>query len=147
MKTKTKESFEWQRLIKIMLCRPRWSSSLPPGTSYEIKSLGYNTIRAYLVAAGKESTCNAGDPGSILGLGRSLGEGIGYPLQYPWASLVAQLVKNPAISWSEMATHSSILCLENPMDRGVWQTTVCGVARVGHDVLTKLPHVKIKTSV
>ena len=44
---------------------------------------------------GKESACNAGDPGSIPGVGRSLGEGIGYPLQYSWASLVAQLVKNP----------------------------------------------------
>ena len=46
-------------------------------------------------SVGKESTCNAGDPGSIPGLGRSPGEGIGYPLQYSWASLVAQLVKNP----------------------------------------------------
>ena len=45
-------------------------------------------------SAGKESTCNAGDPGSIPGLGRSAGEGIGYPLQYSWASLVAQTVKN-----------------------------------------------------
>ena len=46
----------------------------------------------------KESTCNAGDPGSIPGSGRSAGEGMGYPLQYSWASLVAQLVKNlPAI--------------------------------------------------
>ena len=44
---------------------------------------------------GKESTCNAGDPGSIPGSGRSSEEGIGYPLQYSWASLVAQLVKNP----------------------------------------------------
>ena len=42
---------------------------------------------------GKEFACNAGDPGSIPGLGRSPGEGIGYPLQYSWASLVAQLVK------------------------------------------------------
>ena len=42
----------------------------------------------------KESACNAGDPGSIPGSGRSAGEGIGYPLQYSWASLVAQLVKN-----------------------------------------------------
>ena len=46
-------------------------------------------------SAGKESNCNAGDPGSIPGLGRSPGEGIGYPLQYSWASLVAQLVENP----------------------------------------------------
>ena len=35
-------------------------------------------------SAGKESACNAGDPGSIPGLGRSTGEGIGYPLQYSW---------------------------------------------------------------
>ena len=46
-------------------------------------------------SVGKESTCNAGDPGSIPGLGRSPGEGIGYPLQYFWSSLVAQMVKNP----------------------------------------------------
>ena len=44
---------------------------------------------------GKESICNTGDPGLIPGLGRSAGEGIGYPLQYSWASLVTQLVKNP----------------------------------------------------
>ena len=47
-------------------------------------------------SVGKESACNAGDPGSIPGSGRSLGEGIGYLLQYFWASLVAQLVKNPS---------------------------------------------------
>ena len=46
-------------------------------------------------SAGKESTFNAGDPGSIPGSGRSPGEGIGYPLHYSWASLmVAQMVKN-----------------------------------------------------
>ena len=44
-------------------------------------------------SAGKQSTCNAGDPGLIPGLGRSPGEGIGYPFQYSWASLVAQMVK------------------------------------------------------
>ena len=45
-------------------------------------------------SVGKESTCNAGGPGSIPGLGRSPGEGMGYPLQASWASLVAQLVKH-----------------------------------------------------
>ena len=45
-------------------------------------------------SAGEESTCNAGDQGSIPGSGRSAGKGIGYPLQYSWASLVTQLVKN-----------------------------------------------------
>ena len=44
---------------------------------------------------GKESTCNAGDSSWIPGSGRSAGEGIGYPILYSWASLVAQLVKNP----------------------------------------------------
>ena len=44
-------------------------------------------------SVGKESTCNAGDPSSIPGSGRSTGKGIGYPLQYSWASLVAQLIK------------------------------------------------------
>ena len=43
---------------------------------------------------GKESAWDAGDPGSIPGSGRSPGEGNGYPLQYSWASLVAQMVKN-----------------------------------------------------
>ena len=46
-------------------------------------------------SAGKESSCNAEDPGLIPGLGSSTGEGIGYSLQYSWASLVAQTVKNP----------------------------------------------------
>ena len=50
-------------------------------------------------SAGKGSACNAGDPGSIPGSGRSAGEGIGYPLQYSQASLVAQLVKNLPAMW------------------------------------------------
>ena len=76
-------------------------------------------------SAGKESACNAEDPSSIPGLGRSPGEGIGYLLQYSWASLVAQLVKNlPAMQETLVqflgrevplekgqATHSSILGL------------------------------------
>ena len=50
-------------------------------------------------SVGKESTRNAGDPSSISGLGRSAGEPIGYPLQYSWASLVVQLVKNLSAMW------------------------------------------------
>ena len=46
-------------------------------------------------SAHKESACNAGDPGLVSGSERSAGEGIGYLFQYSWASLVAQLVKNP----------------------------------------------------
>ena len=77
---------------------------------------------------GKESACNAGDPGSIPGLGRSPAEGTGYPLQYSCASLVAQLVKNLLAmqeTWvrflgledpleEEMVTHFSILAWRIP---------------------------------
>ena len=79
-------------------------------------------------SSGIESACNAADPRLIPGLGRSAGEGIGYPLQYSWASLVPQLVKNlPAmqetwvrsLGWEdqlekETATHSSILAWRIP---------------------------------
>ena len=50
-------------------------------------------------SVGKESTCNAGDPGSIPGSGRSTAERIGYPLQYFGASLMAQLLKDPPAMW------------------------------------------------
>ena len=50
-------------------------------------------------SVGKKSVCSAGLPGSIPGSGRSPGEGIGYPLQYYWASLVAQLLKNLPAMW------------------------------------------------
>ena len=87
--------------------------------------------------AGQESTCNAGDPGSIPGLGRSTGEGIDYPLQYSWTSLVAQLVNNMPTMWEAWvqslgwedslekgkATHSSILAWRIP-----W-TVAHGVAK------------------
>ena len=54
---------------------------------------------ASLSLVGKEFACNAGNPVSIPRSGRSAGEGIGYPFQYSWASLVAQLVKNPSAVW------------------------------------------------
>ena len=50
-------------------------------------------------SVGKESTCNGGDPGSIPRSGRSFGEGIGYPLQCSWSSLVAELVKTLPTMW------------------------------------------------
>ena len=50
-------------------------------------------------SVGKESACSAGDSGSTPGSGRSTAEGIGYPLQYSWASLVTQLVKNLPAMW------------------------------------------------
>ena len=66
-------------------------------------------------SVGKESTCNAGDPGLIHGLERSAGEGIGYPFQYSWASLVAQLVKNPPAMWE---TWVRSLGWNNPLEKG-----------------------------
>ena len=83
----------------------------------------WNSKRSPDSSVGKESACNAGDPGSIPESERSAGEGIGYPLHYSWAFLVAQLVKNPpamqetwvqSLGWEDplekgRATHSSIL--------------------------------------
>ena len=66
-------------------------------------------------SVGKKSTCNAGDPGSIPGSGRSPGEGIGYPLQYSWASLVAHLVKNLLAMWE---TWVRSLSWEDPLEKG-----------------------------
>ena len=66
-------------------------------------------------SVGKESACKAGDPGSILGWGRSAREGIGYPLQYSWASLVAQLVNNLPAMWK---TWVQSLGWEGPLEKG-----------------------------
>ena len=79
----------------------------------------------------------------ISGSGRSPGEGIGYPLPYSWASLVAQTVKDLPAMWETwvqslgradpleegMATHSSILSWRIPWDRGAWWNTVHGVTK------------------
>ena len=66
-------------------------------------------------SVGIESTCNAGDASSILGSGRSPGEGIGHPLQYSWASLVAQLIKNLPAVWE---TWVRSLGWEDPLEKG-----------------------------
>ena len=84
-----------------------------------IKYLGINLLKETKVmgfphsSVGKSSACNAGDPGSIPGLGRSPGEENGSPLQYS--------------------------CLENPMDKGDWQATVHRIVRVRHDLASKPP--------
>ena len=66
-------------------------------------------------SVGKESACNAGDSGSVPGWGRSAGEGIGYSLQYSWAFLVAQLVKNLPTMWE---TWIQSLGWEDPLEKG-----------------------------
>ena len=93
-------------------------------------------------SVGKESACNTGDPSSVPGLGRSAGEGIGYPFQHSWASFVAQLVKNlPAkretwvrsLVWEDLlekgkATYSSMLAWRIP-----WIVQSMGSQRVRHN--------------
>ena len=88
-------------------------------------------------SVGKEFTYNVADLGSIPGSGRSSGEGIGYPLQYSWASLVAQLVKIlpamwktwvPSLGWEDplekgRAAHFQYSGLENSMDSIVHEVT------------------------
>ena len=93
-------------------------------------------------SVGKESACSVGDPGSNPGSGRPAGEGIGYPYQYSWASLVTQLVKNPpairetwiqSLGWEDplekgKATHTSMLAL-----RITWTIQSMGLQRVRHN--------------
>ena len=109
-------------------------------SNYQVFQLGFPGS-----SVGKESTCNAGNPGSIPGSGRSTGDGIGYPLQYCWASLVAQLVKNPPAVWETWVwslvwedplekgkvTHSNILAWRIP-----WTIYSMGLQRIGHDWVT-----------
>ena len=71
-------------------------------------------------SVGKESACDAGDPGLIPGWG-TLGKGIGYPLQYSWASLVTQLVKSPPAVWE---TWVWTVCWEDPLEKGKVPTPV-----------------------
>ena len=102
----------------------------------------------------KESASNAGDPGLIPGSGRSPEEGIGYPLHYSRASLVAQLVKNPPAtreSWvwflgredpleEHMATHSSFLAWRIPWTEEPGRLQSMGSQRFGHNWATKHTH-------
>ena len=102
-------------------------------------------------SVGKESACNAGGCGSIPGLKRSPGEGIGHPLQFTWASLVTQTIKNLlamretwvwSLGWEHplkegMAIHSTILVWRMPINRGTWWATVQGITKSWHDWVTK----------
>ena len=101
-------------------------------------------------SAGKESACNTGYSRSVPGLGRSPGEGIGYPLQCFWALLVAQMIKNtPAVlknwvwplDWDDllekgMATNSNILAWRSPWAEEPGRLQSMGSHRVGHDWAT-----------
>ena len=96
--------------------REQTKSSSPKKIFFFLSRVGKRTSQSLVTSThatgfpggseGKESACTAGDQVSVLGLGRSPGEGHGNPLQYS--------------------------CLENLMDRGAWWATVHGVTRVGH---------------
>ena len=99
----------------------------------------------------KEFTCNAGDPALIPGSGRSPGEGIGYPLQYSWASLLTHMVKNPLAMWETWiqslgwegslkkgkATHITILSWRIPWTEEPGGLQSMGSQRVRHDWATQ----------
>ena len=98
-------------------------------------------------SAGKASACNAGNSGSIPGSGRSSGEEIGYPLQYSWASLVAQTIKNPpamreawvlSLGWEDpwrRAWQPAPVSLpgESPWTEEPGEPQSMGLQRIGHD--------------
>ena len=98
-------------------------------------------------SAGKESSYSAGSSGLIPGLGSFPGEGIGYPLQYSWASLIAQTVKHlptmqetwvQSLGWEDpleegMATYSSIFAWRIPWIEELGGLQSKGLQRVGHD--------------
>jgi len=78
----------------------------------------------------------------IHGSGRSTGEGIGYPLQYSWGSLVAQLVKNPpavqetwvqSLGWEDPLEKGKATCFSILAWRIPWTVSSMGLQRVGHD--------------
>ena len=94
-------------------------------------------------SAGKESSCNVGNPSRIPELGRSPGERTSYPPQDSWPSLEAQMVKKPLamqetwvplLGWEDpleegMVTYTSILAWRIPMDREAWRATIQGFAK------------------
>ena len=82
-----------------------WSASSGKRNKSHSKQIGLDQTHGFLGGSGgRESSCSAGDPDSILGLGKSPGEGNGNPLQYS--------------------------CLENSMNRGAWKATVHGVTKL-----------------
>ena len=120
-----------------------------PSTGLGTRKLSPNIYDGAILRTGfpdssvdKEFACNAGDPSSIPGLGRSPREGIGYLLQDSWAFLVVQLVKNPSamqetwvqsLGWEDpqekgKATHSIILAWRIP-----WTVESMGLQTVRHD--------------
>ena len=133
----------WLFLAALFIISPKWEQSKCPSLNERINKICYMHIFGFPGGSdSKESTCNVGDTGWIRGSGRSPGEGIRYPLQYSWASLVAQTVKNPPAMQETGFNPGSgrsleggngnplqYSCLGNPMDREVWRATVHGITK------------------
>ena len=94
-------------------------------------------------SVGKGSACNAGDPSLFPGSGRSTGEGIGYPLQYSWASLVVQLIKNSPTMWE---TWVRFLAWEDPLEKGKALLTPVFWPREFHRLYSPLGHKESDTT-
>ena len=134
-KSITRWRFFWWNIVWVKL------------TSYMLLGSTRLTVGLPCSSDGKESTCNARDPGSIPGSGRSSGEGIDYPLQYSWASLVAQLVKNPTAMWETWVEKIPwkrawqlipvFLPGESPWTEEPGKLQSLGLQRVRHDWETK----------
>ena len=148
--------FKFRHVVKGCLHFSAWGETKGVFTVFSSLVISLNpvfvSIYSYLKgfpgsSAGKESACNAGDPGWIPELGRSSEEGIGYPLQCSWASLVAQMVENLSamlkpwvwsLGWEDsleegMATHSSILAWRIP-----WTEELGGLQSTGSQSRTWL---------
>ena len=112
-----KDSFYWVIQAYFFHCfisKEFWNLAQAFVASTEITFPLYSVKGSPDSSVGKESTCNAGDPRSIPGLGRSARGGIGYPLQSSGASLLAQLVKNPPAKWE---TWVPSLGWEDPLEK------------------------------
>ena len=128
-------------LLNIFLKLVVYPSSIKQLSYYIVQGRGFRGS-----SVGKQSACSAGDPISIPGSGRSPGEGIGYPLQYSWASVVAQLVKNPPAMWETWFRSLDLIPgLGRSLGEGnsyplqysglgiPWTVQSMGSQRVGHD--------------
>ena len=101
-------------LQELVMDREPWRAAVHGVTKSRTRLSNWSELNSDS-SVGKESACIAGDPHSIPGSGRSPGEGIGYPFQYSWASLVAQLVKNLPAMWE---TWVRPLGWEDPLEKG-----------------------------
>ena len=136
-------SVQFSSVAQPCLMNPHESQhARPPCPSVNLK-LGFPSS-----SDGKASACNAGNPSLIPGSGSSLGERIGYPLQYSWASLVAQTVENPedlgsTLGWEDSPGERcgnplSYSCLANAVDGGSWRATDIRIAK--SDMTEPLTH-------